>query len=108
MAAAGVANMSLGPTEYNTKAPLSLDDAVQNTVSIPAELTRLFTDAIHTAFPAAKALGQGDAAIALNEDSKFDHQYQCNSAFAVFNRLKVAAGGGADKKKKDNKKKGGR
>lgn len=108
--AAQVAGMSLGELPaQNTAAPLNPASADQNTISIPTELTRIFTEAIHTAFPAAKSLGITDAAISLVEDAKFDHQYQCNSAFAVFNKLKTAAGGGAaggagDKKKKDKKK----
>jgi len=99
--------MSIGPAEFNTSAKLSPSDLSQNTLSIRDELTALFTEAIYRAFPAAKLINFGEAAVTINEENKFEHQYQCNSAFAVYNRLKTAAGGGKEEKKKKDKKKGG-
>lgn len=85
---------------YTTSAPIDPTSKEQMTTCILHELNSLFSAAINAAFPQAAAVGAGQADVQLNAiGSKLVHHYQCNSALALYAKLR----GPSEKKEKKPK-----
>jgi len=87
-AAKAAADAVAALSSITTTAPVSISDTPLMTLSVLHELNRIFTEALHKAFPGARAAGFESADVVVNQVATMVHHYQCNSCLALYPKLR--------------------